>query len=260
MREPSRLAKAALAYAERFGWKVFPLHGKLPAIPKREGGRGYLDATTDLEQIERWWWRWPNANVGIAAGLSGLVIIDIDPRSDGDANWADLIVGREVPNTAQVFTGGSGSHLYLSGDFPSSVLAGGVEIKGGGGYVVAPPSGHASGKDYEWEALARVDETPIAPVPAWLTDMLRKKNRTGLRYEHANSVDPTTFALGAAFKAANMLGGEVKPGTFLAICPNASAHSMGEDFDGSTVVFAPPPGKVRGWFHCSHGHCTKVLA
>ena len=59
----SELADVALAYAEA-GWEVFPLRGKVPAIPKADGGKGVLDATTDLEQVAAWWHRMPDANIG----------------------------------------------------------------------------------------------------------------------------------------------------------------------------------------------------
>ncbi len=57
----------ALAYAKR-GWAVFPLRpsSKFPLIPKDEGGRGCLDATTDEQQIRAWWTRQPDANIGLA--------------------------------------------------------------------------------------------------------------------------------------------------------------------------------------------------
>ena len=63
------LVAAALAYAA-MGWPVFPLspQGKTPLIPRHRGGRGFLDATVDHDQIAAWWDRCPIANVGIATG------------------------------------------------------------------------------------------------------------------------------------------------------------------------------------------------
>ncbi|HEY3235402.1 MAG TPA: bifunctional DNA primase/polymerase [Polyangiaceae bacterium] len=122
-------ARAARWYAQHYGWRVFPLHGKCPAVPKREGGRGYLDATTDGEQIDEWWRRWLGANVGIAAGLSGLVVADIDPRADGDTNWLEISRNHEIPETPMVLTGGGGVHYYFGGEVPSCTLSDGVESK-----------------------------------------------------------------------------------------------------------------------------------
>src|ERR1700731_4411538 len=73
------LVDYALQYAAR-GWFIFPLapRSKLPLISKKSGGKGFHDATTDLKQIEAWWAREPLANIGIATGASGLVVLDAD--------------------------------------------------------------------------------------------------------------------------------------------------------------------------------------
>jgi len=67
------LLQAALAYAAR-GWAVFPLTpgDKLPVIRKEDGGRGVYDATCDPDVLRQWWARWPDANIGVAAGASGV--------------------------------------------------------------------------------------------------------------------------------------------------------------------------------------------
>ncbi|MDP9486217.1 MAG: bifunctional DNA primase/polymerase, partial [Actinomycetota bacterium] len=86
------LLSAALWYAGR-GIPVFPLRpgSKNPAVPKREGGRGYLDATTDPEQIRRWWSRWPLANIGIPTGeRSGLLVLDHDAYKPEAISREDL--------------------------------------------------------------------------------------------------------------------------------------------------------------------------
>jgi hypothetical protein len=74
-REDANL-RAALAYA-RIGWRVFPVVplAKVPACP-----HGVKDATTDPEQITRWWTRNPDRNVAIATGTPGPDVLDIDRR------------------------------------------------------------------------------------------------------------------------------------------------------------------------------------
>src|SRR5437762_216479 len=73
------LSEAALQYA-RDGWLVFPLFGKAPL----KGSNGHRDATTDLEKIRAWWRTYPRANIGLATGsLSGLIVLDVDPRHGG---------------------------------------------------------------------------------------------------------------------------------------------------------------------------------
>lgn len=60
--------------------------GKHPIIT-----HGFKDASIEPQQIRTWWERWPDANIGIATGaLSGLVVVDIDPRNGGDESYAKL--------------------------------------------------------------------------------------------------------------------------------------------------------------------------
>lgn len=192
----SRLGAAALWYAERRGWRVFPLHsirdgrcscaaseckspGKHPRVPK-----GCTEATTDPSVIVAWWERWPDAHVGIATG-SGLAVIDIDPRHGGDDGFTDLRRAHgELPDTLEVLTGSGGRHIYLrvpaDADVRNSAnaLAPGVDVRGEGGYVVAPPSGHISGTPYAWEVSSRPDDAEIADAPqAWLDAMRTRRLR-----------------------------------------------------------------------------------
>nr|WP_278286936.1 bifunctional DNA primase/polymerase [Tepidiforma thermophila] len=169
--------EAALAYARR-GWKVLPLkpRGKEPLTE-----HGVHDATTDPAAIEAWWRRWPKANVGIATGApSGLAVLDIDPRNGGDValerllaehgGWGVPTDAGGHPETYTVLTGGGGAHYYFAADgpVPSRKLAPGVDLKGDGGYVVAPPSVHPSGRPYAVEAST--ERLPLALIPAWLLE------------------------------------------------------------------------------------------
>ena len=178
--------QAALRYA-RAGLAVFPLHAALqgrctcgrpdcgsPGKHPRTS-RGLNDATKDEEQVARWWATWPDANVGIATGaVSGVVVLDVDPKNGGD----DGLVGlREeygnLPATRTVVTGGGGAHFYFrhpGEEIRNSAgrLGPGLDVRGDGGYVVAPPSVHVSGSSYEW-----ADSTPVAAPPDWLVAEMR---------------------------------------------------------------------------------------
>lgn len=173
---------AALGYVAR-GWHVVPVRpsGKVPLTP-----HGVHDATTDPAIIAAWWARWPRAGVAIATGTpSGLIVLDIDPRHAGDDSLADLERRHgTLSDTPRVLTGGGGAHIYLShpgGSMRCSVgaLGLGLDIRADGGFVVAPPSGHASGRRYEWEIGAGPDDVPLAPVPPWILEGLRRGRSAG---------------------------------------------------------------------------------
>lgn len=161
---------AALGYA-RGGCPVFPVRAdKTPHT-----ARGFKDATTDEEAIRSWWRRWPDAGIGIPTGeASGLLVIDSDPRHGGDAALCELIEAHgPLPDTLEAETGGGGHHIVFQYPEGSNIrnssgrLGEGLDVRGEGGYIVAAPTLHASGKRYRW----RNDYAP-APAPAWLLERL----------------------------------------------------------------------------------------
>ncbi len=160
----SALEEAALAYAQE-GFNVFPLqpHGKTPLTP-----HGLEDATTDAATIETWWDRWPDANVAIRTG--DVVVVDEDRLGALEELAAE--VHEEIPATGIVKTG-TGRHFYFRQPDDqrirntASKLAPGIDTRGDGGYVVAPPSIHPSGSVYEWEA-----QITDAVMPAWIVKIL----------------------------------------------------------------------------------------
>jgi hypothetical protein len=152
------LRDAALRLAAA-GLPVFPCRGKVPAT-----ARGFYNATTDAEQIRRW--RWYDA-IGVRTG-DGLIVLDVDPRHGGDASLAELEAEHGEILTLTARTGGGGMHLYMAGDLPArNGVRPGLDLKAAGGYVIAPPSLHASGQRYEWIAPEDLPQTP-QPAPAWL--------------------------------------------------------------------------------------------
>jgi hypothetical protein len=161
--------ESALAYGD-LGMAVFPGHsittdgrctcakencsspGKHPRIKEWQ-----RKASADPVVIREWWERWPAANVCIATGgISGVIVIDIDPRHGGNESLA--AIERDcgpLPATLTSKTGGGGSHLFFQhpgNDVPNrtNVLPG-IDVRGDGGYVVAPPSAHVSGAEYTWK-------------------------------------------------------------------------------------------------------------
>ena len=166
------LLDAALGYARR-GWPVLPLepNGKAPLVE-----HGVLDASKDPTVISEWWERWPDANIGIACGaVSGLVVLDID-GSDGELALTDF----GNPPSPVVLTS-KGRHVYF--EHPGQAVKNAVavrpslDVRGDGGYVVAPPSVHWSGAVYQWDddnALGLA--TPLAPLPSKLVKLVTAEN------------------------------------------------------------------------------------
>lgn len=175
----TQLRDAALAYAA-LGWHVFPLgvRSKKPLIPKTEGGRGLLDATTKAEQITEWWSRWPQANVGISCGPSGLAVIDLDTDKGGITAWKKLSEALDVPLRAAVMakTGGGGVHLLYKNDSEvhnsAQRLGPGIDVRGIGGYIVVPPSVHPTGNKYEWFPGRSPSDRGPTPLPSLLAAKL----------------------------------------------------------------------------------------
>ena len=168
------LPDAALAYAAR-GWAVLPCQhrDKAPLTP-----HGVHDAATDPAAIRAWWAKWPKANVGLACGPSGLVVIDLDGETGSDS-WAALKQRIGFNDDTALALTGRGVHLYFRapegvpiGNDAGRKLGPGIDVKSAGGYVITPPSVHPSGKVYSWDVGFHPDDVEIAPLPQSLVDLL----------------------------------------------------------------------------------------
>lgn len=204
MKQLTKLGEAALRYAqphgERPAWAVFPLGegGKRPRIPKKDGGHGFLDATTDPDQIRQWWEKYPQANIGVATGeKSGFIVIDVDidteKGKDGSIELAELErqLG-DLPDGPRQLTPRGGTHYlfknpagyYVQNSEGGEVnkttgektgLAEGIDVRGNGGYIAVAPSPRKDqdGKEYQWDIGAQPIDTPLPDLPtAWLEHMV----------------------------------------------------------------------------------------
>jgi hypothetical protein len=177
---PNSLLKAALAYAA-LGWPVFPLapRGKVPLAALAP--HGVKDATTDAATIREWWKREPNANIGIATGaIAGIDVVDLDVKHDGRRMLADREDEHGRIETLKVETGSGGQHLYFRHEEEVRNSAGrlpGIDVRGDGGYVVAPPSIHPNGRPYRWADASAHGTDPIAAWPSWLLAALNPEKR-----------------------------------------------------------------------------------
>lgn len=190
MAESNPLLQAALEYADR-GWAVFPLHsikegrctcgkencehpGKHPRT-----AHGRNDATTNKAVLREWWKKWPDANVSLATGADsgGLIVLDVDKKAGGLENLKKLGAKGNLPYTLSVFSGGGGQHYYLASKNGTKIrnmqnVAGlsGIEIRGFGGSIIAPPSRHISGESYVWKIGPQAGK--VEPIPDWLLKIL----------------------------------------------------------------------------------------
>ena len=185
----------ARAFATRYAsrsWLVLPLHTLTPegvcscahidcssAAKHPRTQSGYKNASADLADVEAWWTRWPDANVGIrVGGESGPIVLDVDPRNGGDESLAALLDEYgPMPLTPEVHTGGGGRHLYFARSpeldrITKKTFLPGLDFLVDRAYVVSPPSRHSSGERYEWEKGREPWEIPLAPPPEWLVALV----------------------------------------------------------------------------------------
>lgn len=183
----------ALEYAQA-GWPVFPCawlrrigqnasvcvcrageacrrpgkHPWYPVVP-----HGLSDASTSEGKIVTWWRQWPRANVALVCGRpAGRWVLDVD-GSAGRETLARLEAEHgALPPTLEGRTGSGGRHLVFQ--WPGrkvvtrqSDLGPGLDVRGDGGYIVAPPSAHVSGGKYAW-----VNDAPIRMAPVWLLELV----------------------------------------------------------------------------------------
>lgn len=191
-----RLLQSALDYAAR-GWPVFPVWsvvkgkcacgdpkcenpGKHPIGKLAPHGRN--SATTNKAVITQWWKDYPLANVAVVTGEeSKLVVLDIDERHGGFDSLKKLVRKGNMPYTPLVGTGGGGEHHYMAWPGNGTKIRSrarvaeldGIDVRAAGGYVLAPPSLHVSGKRYTWQI--GMLGTTVAKIPNWLLEVLKDK-------------------------------------------------------------------------------------
>ena len=177
--DPTRnpFLEQALQYAAR-GWPVFPL---VPGTKEPfAGSHGFKDATTDPEKIRHWWAKTPDANVGIATGaVSGVFVLDADLHRVPECLKELEKRHGALPKTYTVATARNGRHYYFQMPPGRGVRCGtdkldkGLDVKGDGGYVVAPPS------IFEGGTYKVLNATPPATPPEWLVDLVALQRDRG---------------------------------------------------------------------------------
>lgn len=162
------MLEKAIAY-HRLGLGVIPIKAKSKNPPLVQWEQFQRRRPTE-DEITKWWTDWPDANIAIITGaVSGIVVLDID-----GAEGMDTVRGKHLPPTPSIKTG-RGTHYYYKhpgGHVKNFVGAQpGLDFRGDGGYVLAPPSIHPSGARYEW-ALPFNDSDDLADAPGWLLNLV----------------------------------------------------------------------------------------
>ena len=229
MKQLTKLGEAALWYAKGGGirspWPVFPLGpgGKKPRIPKKDGGHGFHDATTDPDQIRAWWEKYPQANIGVATGdPSGFIVIDVDVDPEKGIDGRDALQDLEnqlgkLPDGPVQLTPRGGTHRLFKNPTSYRVrcnnegeegLGTGVDVRGNGGYIAVAPSPRKDQgyKEYQWEVSSEPQKTPLPELPtAWLDYMVERgiAEKLGSDFEQFDQAARQRFQLPQ----------EIKPGT-----------------------------------------------
>lgn len=249
--------------------------GKCPACRWAE------KSTTDEETIRKWWghdWRtklsdgystYYTPNIGIDCGKSDLLTLDVDTykKNCGDISQLLSAADRE---TVTAISGSGGEHLiYNRQGLPygnsCKGLPPGIDIRGDGGYIVAVPSLHKTGRNYAWEYGFGPHEIDPLPIPHVLRDILERSTRHRINHE----VGPADIA--AVKKSAenverilNQLGmkhyGQQEYGHgrrwILPVCPFNPPNDQHAD-DGGTFVIVLEDGHIAAG--CHHNRCRHVI-
>jgi hypothetical protein len=145
---------------------------------------GPHSATLDSGIIKHWFgYILPDANLAVATDK--LVVVDVDPEDGGNESFAALVREHgEFPLTWRTLTGGGGEHIIFACHDGVEIdnvtakttknppLGPGIDIRARGGYIVAPPSKHISGRPYAWSVDHHPHDVPLAPAPDWLIERL----------------------------------------------------------------------------------------
>jgi putative DNA primase/helicase len=292
-----RLGPAAKYYAQTLNWQVFPVHGiddhgkctcgrvhkDSKEIAKHPASaQGQKDATTDVDRLDKWWAEDPNYNVALFAKESGYFVIDIDPRSGGDASFEKLkeMAKDGLPPTVEAITGvywsqETGEHVRgrhmiykcgpdekFIGNFNAQGL-GGLDIKHNG-YVLISPSRHHSGVTYDWKEGHAPWNMEIAEAPEELLTIIRsrsaRKGPNGTSYSTANWDFLSDLALGdnridiEKILEEGITEGNRAVGLYSLACALANKH--GTSMEGRLVVeslmlrfnaeMVTPPMEIEG--------------
>lgn len=190
-----------------YKWKIFPIYAPVQnkcscnnpncSSPAKHPlvFNSFRSATNNVSLIQTWLNKYPLCNWAIATGRSSnLIIVDVDL----DKNGGESIKLLKIPATYTVLSG-NGYHYYFS--LPPkyhnlrsfTAILPGVDIKANGGYIIAPPSTHINGHQYE----IYLDMPPV-PFPNSILKLILSKNNPDNKIFPGNR-NTSLFRIGLGF-------------------------------------------------------------
>lgn len=205
------ILEARLSCAAR-GWETFPAK-----IEKTSGG-GWAEKSHKSKKHSGTNWgktrdeavikadvaKWPNQLVGIATGPdSGIFVIDVDTKEghdvDGDASLRKLEAKHgPLPVTLTAVSPSGSRHFYfqwpaITISNSSNEIAQGIDVRGDGGMVIAPPSVVPGKGAYEW-----LNDEPVAEAPSWLLELTSSSREKERRRDDLGQLSPELLAAAEA--------------------------------------------------------------
>jgi hypothetical protein len=195
-----------MKFYSNLNWKVFPVYGvnengtcqcgnpKCDAVGKHPRIKNWQDeATSDFHKMSKWFVEWPDSNLGLVTGHKSFVALDVDTRHGGFENFDEL---KEeyglLPDTAISHTGSGGLHYVFKSTNPirnKQNVRSGIDFRGDGGYIVAPPSRHISGCQYCWDSDLHPSDVTICEIPRFLVHLLSPANTSDSSYQSCKWAD-----------------------------------------------------------------------
>lgn len=187
--------------ADSLAWPVFPTRAK-EEIDDHTGevlgtktpytSNGLKGASKNERIVKEWWRRTPDAMVGVPTGkpINAWVLdLDIKPGVGNGHEWLERMEDQygALPETARAKTMGGGTHIFfkhVEGIRNRGGLGVAVDVRGDGGYIVAPGSQAADGRSYEWIDWEGEGHPPIAEAPQWLLDLVLPPMHTATRHDY----------------------------------------------------------------------------
>jgi hypothetical protein len=194
MKQMRSVLEAAIAYVTERHWHVFPAppgEKKGCTSAARSNGNRW-GATDSKSQVCEYWQEFPDANVGIATGESHIFVLEADTvkghEVDGLASLQALTAKYgALPDTLMAESPSGSLHHYFKAPNgrkvwnSQSAIAPGIDVKGDGGMVIAPPSVKPKVGAYRW-----LNNNELAEAPDWLLDLVTKQTAKKSKGQNAD--------------------------------------------------------------------------